>query len=106
MNQVLTYCFLSLINSRQEKPDAAASYQCRRAAVHSSRIVFGYQHWWQKEKVAGAVSSDLIRGWLPAVDALRNLLLAPTVEMLAAIQQLPVLTRESTQYRQSSHSIF
>ena len=36
---------------------------------------------WLNEKAAGANSGDLRPIWLPAVDTLRNLFYAPTVEM-------------------------
>ena len=36
---------------------------------------------WQNEKAAGVTSGDLRPIWLPAVDTLRNLFYAPTVEI-------------------------
>jgi site-specific DNA recombinase len=43
---------------------------------------------WQREKAAGADSSDLRPIWLPTLDNLRNFLLTPTTEVLSFFQQL------------------
>jgi hypothetical protein len=43
---------------------------------------------WQNEKAAGITSSDLRPIWLPAVDTLRNLFYAPTVEMKITFELL------------------
>ena len=41
---------------------------------------------WQNEKAAGANSSELRPIWLSAVDTLRNLFYAPTVEMKITLE--------------------
>jgi hypothetical protein len=43
---------------------------------------------WQREKAAGADSSDLRPIWLPTLDNLRNFLLKPTTEVPSFFQQL------------------
>lgn len=43
---------------------------------------------WQNEKTAGANSSGLRPIWLPAVDTLRNMFYAPTVEMKITFELL------------------
>jgi hypothetical protein len=43
---------------------------------------------WQREKAAGATSSDLRPIWLPTVDTLRNFFYAPTVEMKITFELL------------------
>jgi hypothetical protein len=42
---------------------------------------------WQREKAAGADSSDLRPIWLPTLDNLRNFLLTSTADMLSFFQQ-------------------
>jgi hypothetical protein len=43
---------------------------------------------WQREKAAGANSSDLRPIWLPTVDTLRNLFYAPTLDMKITFELL------------------
>jgi hypothetical protein len=43
---------------------------------------------WQREKAAGADSSDLRPIWLPTLDNLRNFFLLPTVEALSFLRHL------------------
>ena len=43
---------------------------------------------WQRQKAAGATSSDLFRRWLPTLDNLRNFFYAPTAEMKITFELL------------------
>lgn len=43
---------------------------------------------WQRQKAAGATSSDLRPIWLPTLDTLRNFFLAPA-ERLIVVQMMP-----------------
>src|SRR5204863_9676904 len=50
---------------------------------------------WQRQKAAGATSSDLRPIWLPTLDTLRNVLLLPSAEMLGVFKRQMTLCKNT-----------